>query len=132
VEKSINDVSNRWGGKFEVKFVEEWKKELGELKRNGFKLVHLTMYGEQVEKAEKKIKELKRIAIIVGSQKVEREIYEISDFNVGVTQQPHSEIAALAVFLDRVQAGKELSKRFKDAKVRIKPSKRGKNIISLK
>ncbi|MFA5358000.1 MAG: tRNA (cytidine(56)-2'-O)-methyltransferase [archaeon] len=132
VEKSINDVSSRWGGKFEVKFAEEWKKELGELRRNGFKLVHLTMYGERIEKIEKKIRMFKKVVVIVGSQKVEREIYETADFNVGVTQQPHSEIAALAVFLDRLQSGKELYKKFKDAKIRIKPSKKSKDIISLK
>lgn len=132
VEKSVNDVSKRWGGKFEVKFVENWKSEAEALKKKGFRLVHLTMYGEAVEKAEKKIRKIGKIAVIAGSRKVEREVYELADFNVGVTQQPHSEIAALAVFLDRLQKGKELGKKFAGAEIMVKPSKKGKNIISLK
>jgi tRNA (cytidine56-2'-O)-methyltransferase len=90
------------------------------------------MYGLPVEKMQKKLQKLKEIVAIIGSQKVERGIYEIADFNISIGQQPHSEIAALAVFLDRLQKGKGLSKLFKGAKIRIKPSVKGKNVIVLK
>ena len=50
----------------------------------------------------------------------------VSDFNVSIGNQPHSECAALAVFLDRFFAGEELAKDFGEAKMRIVPSARGK------
>ena len=48
------------------------------------------------------------IMIIVGASKVPFEVYERADFNVSVGNQPHSEIAALAIFLDRYTEGKAL------------------------
>ena len=43
----------------------------------------------------------KDVMLLVGSQKVPGEFYseEVSDFNVGVGNQPHSECSALAIFL---------------------------------
>src|SRR4030042_472344 len=45
----------------------------------------------------KKTRKQKKIAIIVGSQKVPSEVYSLADYNVAVTNQPHSEVAALAI-----------------------------------
>ncbi len=90
------------------------------------------MYGMQVQEVEKKLIKLNKIAIIVGSQKVEKEVYELADYNVSVTNQPHSEIAALAVFLDRVQQGKELDKKFLKSKLKIIPQEKGKKVINTK
>jgi tRNA (cytidine56-2'-O)-methyltransferase len=69
--------------------------------------------------------------LIVGSKKVPSEFYSerISDYNLAIGNQPHSEIAALAVFLDRIYEGKELSKTFQNSKFKILPSKRRKTII---
>jgi len=44
-----------------------------------------------------------------------------------VTGQPHSEIAALAVFLDRLFEGSEMEKEF-GGKVRINPSNGRKDV----
>ena len=79
----------------------------------------------------KKLKEQK-IAVLIGSQKVEREVYEKVDYNIAITHQPHSEIAALAIFLDRYQEGKELEKKFKNKKICIKGQKNGKKVVNLK
>jgi tRNA (cytidine56-2'-O)-methyltransferase len=70
----------------------------------------------------------KNILLLVGSQKVPREFFsaEISDFNVSIGNQPHSECAAVAVFLDRFFEGKELAKEFENAKISIEPQRRGK------
>jgi tRNA (cytidine56-2'-O)-methyltransferase len=48
--------------------------------------------------------------------------------NIAVGNQPHSEIAALAIFLDRYFQGKELVNTFENAKMRIIPSSRGKRV----
>jgi len=68
--------------------------------------------------------------VIVGSRKVPSEFFSkaVSDFNVAVGNQPHSECSSLAVFLDRFFEGQELSKDFEDAKIKIIPQVRGKNI----
>jgi tRNA (cytidine56-2'-O)-methyltransferase len=72
----------------------------------------------------------KDVMLVVGSQKVPGEFYssEISDFNVAVGNQPHSECSALAIFLDRFFEGKELGKPFEKAKIEIVPKKRGNEI----
>jgi tRNA (cytidine56-2'-O)-methyltransferase len=132
MKKSVDDITARWGGPFKVEFVSEWEKELKKLQKKKFVLVHLTMYGEQIHKKEDAIKKADKICIIIGSQKVERDVYKLSNYNISVTNQPHSEIAALAVVLDRLQDGKELEKKFKTAKREIIPQERGKKVISLK
>ena len=132
VVNTLRGVTKRWGGKFKVKFVKDWENPLLKLKKQGFILAHLTMYGEKIQDVDKKIGKNEKICIIIGSQKVERGIYEISDYNVSVTNQPHSEIAALSVCLDRIQNGKELDKKFKGAQRQIIPKKRGKEVIPLK
>jgi len=58
-------------------------------------------------------------------KKVPKEAFLLSDYNVAIGNQPHSEIAALAVFLDRYFEGKELEKDFK-GKLKIIPSTKGK------
>ena len=74
----------------------------------------------------------KDVLLIVGSQKVPGEFYssEVSDFNVSVGNQPHSECSSLAIFLDRYFEGKELAKPFEKAKIEIVPKERGKEIRS--
>jgi tRNA (cytidine56-2'-O)-methyltransferase len=97
-------------------------------------VVHLTAYGENVETSDvlRRIRESgKNVLVIVGSQKVPKEFYsnDVSDFNVSIGNQPHSECAALAVFLDRFFEGKELARGFKKAKIKIVPQKRGKKTV---
>ncbi|HIK01670.1 TPA: tRNA (cytidine(56)-2'-O)-methyltransferase [archaeon] len=125
LEKSINDITSRWGGDFEADYVKNWKEFAKEF--DGLK-VHLTMYGELVQT---KISEMngKKVLIILGGQKVPGEVYDIADYNIAVTGQPHSEIAALAVFLDRHSRGKALETEFPDANISVKPSERGKDIV---
>ncbi|MCK4952399.1 tRNA (cytidine(56)-2'-O)-methyltransferase, partial [Candidatus Bathyarchaeota archaeon] len=72
----------------------------------------------------------KDVLIIIGSQKVPREIYQLVDYNIAIGNQPHSEVTALAIFLDRLFKGKELKKKFENAKLKIIPQKRGKKVIS--
>lgn len=128
IKQSVNDVVKRWGGPFKVEFTESWRKTISKFQKKGFFVVHLTMYGLEVRKEEKKIGQKRKILVVVGSQKVEKEVYEKADVNISVTNQPHSEIAALAVFLDRIQTGKELGKQFSKAKIKIVPQKIGKMV----
>jgi len=130
VVSKIKDVCKRWGrqdfhvisGINSVRYVREWKGKEGII-------VHLTMYGLHIDDV---IDDIRRdpndILVIVGASKVPRFFYEVADFNVAVGNQPHSEIAALAVFLDRLFEGRELHFIFSDAKICIEPSPKGKKV----
>jgi tRNA (cytidine56-2'-O)-methyltransferase len=87
------------------------------------------MYGMPVQSSIKKIRKCRNILAVVGAEKVPHEMYQMADFNVAVTSQPHSEIAALSVFLHEYFAGRELCKKFKAAKLKIIPQERGKKVI---
>ncbi len=128
LKKSVDDVASRWGGAFKVEFTDSWRKSLAWFKKKGFFSVHLTMYGLPLQTEIKKLRKKGKVLFVIGSQKVEKEVYEKSDANIAVTGQPHSEIAALAVALDWVQSGKELGKRFAKAKIRVVPQKIGKMV----
>ncbi len=115
--ETIQKITKKWGGQFKVEFKKSWQKALKALKSRGYKAVHLTMYGKPVAREIKKIMKEKKIVVIIGSQKVEIGVYRESDYNIAIGKQPHSEIAALAVFLDRLFEGEELEKRFSNAKI---------------
>ena len=66
--------------------------------------------------------------IVVGGMKVPGEVYDLADWNVAVTSQPHSEVSALAVFLHELFGGRELGAVFGDARLRIVPQTRGKSV----
>lgn len=118
---SLDDIIGRWGGEFKVEYTEEWKKEIKDFE--GLK-VHLTMYGEKIDEKLNEIEtdfEEKDLLVIVGAEKVPRWVYNRVDYNVSVGNQPHSEIAALAVFLDRVQ-NEGIKEEFEDSKISVVPS----------
>jgi tRNA (cytidine56-2'-O)-methyltransferase len=128
LKKEVEGIAKRWGGKFKVRLSESWRKTVKEKQDKKFKVVHLTMYGEPIQKVIKKIRKEDKLLVVVGSQKVPGELYQVSDYNVGVSNQPHSEIAALAVFLHETFQGKELDKKFLGAKLKIMPQKKGKRV----
>jgi tRNA (cytidine56-2'-O)-methyltransferase len=134
IKETIEKVTKNWGGPFFFEMGKPWKNVIKEWKTKGGIVVHLTAYGENIQTSNvlNRIKECEKdILVIVGSQKVPSEFFseKVSDFNVAIGNQPHSECASLAVFLDRLFEGKELKKRFKNAKVKIIPQKRGKKIV---
>ena len=135
IEQTVKKITAHWGGTFQFEMGTSWKKAVRDWRANGGVVVHLTAYGENIQTSDalNRIKNLnKDVLVIVGSQKVPGEFYssDVSDFNVSIGNQPHSECAALAVFLDRFFAGEELAKDFDRAKMRIAPSARGKKIKS--
>jgi len=129
VIESVRKVAKKWGGKFSARYEKNWKKAI-----RGFKgkKVHLTMYGIPLREAVPTLRGAKNLLVIVGAEKVPREVYNWADFNVSVTSQPHSEVAALAVFLNELFSGRELAMPFKDAKIWIEPSARGKKVLGRK
>ncbi|MGA3059516.1 MAG: tRNA (cytidine(56)-2'-O)-methyltransferase [Candidatus Bathyarchaeia archaeon] len=133
IEQTIKKITTRWGGTFQFEMGTAWKKAVRDWKANGGVVVHLTAYGENIQMSDvlNRVRNSnKDILLLVGSQKVPGEFYssDVSDFNVSIGNQPHSECSALAIFLDRFFEGKELSKDFEKAKIKIVPRERGKEI----
>jgi tRNA (cytidine56-2'-O)-methyltransferase len=128
VLKSINDVVERWGGEFFCEHRKDWKKVIEECGKKGFTIVHLTFYGIPVQERIDRVRG-KDALVIVGGEKVPREAYELADYNISVTNQPHSEVSALAIFLHEYFEGKELCKEFQNARLKIIPQERGKRVV---
>jgi tRNA (cytidine56-2'-O)-methyltransferase len=126
--ESVKSVVKNWGGNFNITYSPSWKKALSAAKRQGFTLVHATMYGEPVEEKAPLLSRKRKIAIVVGAEKVPAEVYQLCDHNVSVTAQPHSEIAALALLLDRLQPRAAMTHKFARAKITITPQARGKKV----
>jgi len=132
VETSIRKVVNLWGGPFTVEYVEDWIKTIKEWQRKGGEVIHLTMYGLPLNEVIQKIRDSgKDKLIIVGGVKVPRMFYEIADWNVSITSQPHSEVGALSVFLHELYMGQELNKEFENAKIKVIPQAKGKMVIRI-
>jgi tRNA (cytidine56-2'-O)-methyltransferase len=119
LEKSVTGIVRNWGGTFEISYERKWKWVIGNFM--GTK-VHLTMYGIPLLKKIAGIRKSRNILVIVGGSKVPGEVYGLADYNVSVTGQPHSEVAALAVFLHELQRGEEMKMKFGDARIMVIPS----------
>ena len=130
--ESLKKVQKEWGGSFTIecgvssrKYTEKWKEDGGEV-------IHLTMYGMHVDDLINDIRNSsKPKLIIVGAEKVPSFFYQVADYNVAIGNQPHSEVAALAIFLDRLFRGEELRIDYPGANKKIIPTNRGKRIVSL-
>jgi tRNA (cytidine56-2'-O)-methyltransferase len=127
VEKSLVGVAKRFGGDFKVERVTRWRDAVRQWKEAGGQVVHLTMYGMPLEEGLAKVDASKPLMVAVGAEKVPAEMYDLADLNVAVGNQPHSEVAALAVFLDRVAKGAWAAKRF-DGSLEVVPRARGKEM----
>ena len=127
---SVRKVLRCWGGSMEISCTGEPKGLVRAWKRGGGEVIHLTMYGEPLCNVIEEIRSSPRPKlIIVGAEKVEWFYYENADYNVAVTSQPHSEIAALALFLDRLYRGRELYIPPSRSGKKIIPSPRGKKVV---
>ncbi|MGZ4883490.1 MAG: tRNA (cytidine(56)-2'-O)-methyltransferase [Halobacteriota archaeon] len=111
VVSTIRDVVQRWGGNFWIRDQVNWRKEIAKWKLDRGTIVHLTMYGQNLPNVINRL-ETERLMVVVGAEKVPPDLFRLADYNVAITNQPHSEIAALSIFLDRVQSGQELTAEF--------------------
>jgi tRNA (cytidine56-2'-O)-methyltransferase len=126
IKKNIQAVCKRFGGSFQIqtgidpkKIIKSWKGAI----------VHLTMYGEELEKAVDTLDATRDLLIIVGAEKVPPYYYQVADLNVSVGNQPHSEVAALALFLDRFTKAAWQRKQF-NGNIQIVPCVTGKKVLS--
>ena len=129
-QTTVESVTERFGGPFRAEVLDSYRPLLREWDGS---VVHLTMYGLPVQEVEGEIRSAHRtkpLLVVVGAEKVSFDVYEAADYNVAVTNQPHSEVASLAVFLDRLLDGRELDRAWTDAERRVIPKERGKRVES--
>ncbi|MEM3030769.1 MAG: tRNA (cytidine(56)-2'-O)-methyltransferase [Candidatus Micrarchaeia archaeon] len=126
--EGVTRLVRKWGGSFEIRQEKNWKKTIEDFRKNGYCVVHLTMYGEKISERIAELRKKENVLVVVGGEKVPREAYELADHNISVTSQPHSEVAALAVFLHEFFEGRELGREFPGAEIGIVPSARGKRL----
>ena len=129
--KTVQRVNETWGGNFKAEYQKNWRKVIADWKRNGGYVILTTMYGVNLPKAVSKIKKAdsKDILIVVGSEKMPSEVFHVADINVAVTNQPHSEVSAIAIILDRIFGGRELNGTFKGAKLKVESKEKGKKVL---
>ncbi|MFX1300319.1 MAG: tRNA (cytidine(56)-2'-O)-methyltransferase [Promethearchaeota archaeon] len=128
--QTLEQVCAQWGNQeFRITTGVQWKKQIKKWKEENGEIIHLTMYGLHVDEVISEIRgSPKSKLIVVGGPKVPSEVFKTADYNVAIGHQPHSEVTALSIFLDRLFQGKNLYVKFQDAKLEILPSAHGKQV----
>ena len=118
VIKSVEEVVTKFGGNFKIIPTSNPKKIV---KDSNLLIVHLTMFGLSIDESVKKIKQEKKgILFIVGAEKVPSWVFELADYNISIGNQPHSEVAALAIAMNNLHF-ESYNKKFK-GKLSVIPS----------
>jgi tRNA (cytidine56-2'-O)-methyltransferase len=134
---NVASVNERFGGEMQCEHVGGG---LGWLKRfsqedagDGLPgvVVHLTMYGEPYRQVIPQIRRDRPVTVVVGGAKVPGDVFEHAHYNVAVGNQPHSEVAALALFMEAWYGEGGTERHFPNARLVIEPSARGKSVHDL-
>jgi len=105
VLETLDSVTERFGGNFHARYEEKpmsWLKRFAQKDAGDGEpgvAIHLTMYGLPWKETIASIPRDRPIAVVVGGAKVPGEVFGICQYNIAIGNQPHSEVAALAVFL---------------------------------
>lgn len=126
----IEDVTARFGGPFQTQQVSSFQTFVD---RWSGRIAHLTMYGLPLPGVLPELQSSLEnsddgLAIVVGAEKVEFDVYELADWNVAVTNEPHSEVGSLAITLDRLFEQPDLQPSFTGGTHRIIPNTCGKTV----
>ncbi len=121
---SVRSLGNAWGGSFSVvqkvsplRIISEWKKD-------GGRVINLSMYGEDMRAPMSELYHVyytlaQPLLVVVGSSKVDGKVYQASDFNLAVTHYPHSEVAALAIFLEKLLGNRAWGRPTPGSRIKI-------------
>ena len=132
IVQSIADVQDRFGGGFFVTDDISWKSCIKEWQGSGGIVVHLTMFGLNLPDIGVEISHRpEKILIVIGAEKVPGEVYELADYNLAISNQPHSEISSLAILLYYLYGNEGLIREFSGALLRVIPCAHGKHVIAV-
>lgn len=124
LEERLAAVGRQFGGTFRVYGLRSWSKFLDDWPGTR---IHLTMYGQDLEDIRATWVLREPVLLVVGGPKVPARVYHQVDYNVAVTHQPHSEVAAVALTLDRL-LGLSGNTIWTGARLRVLPCERGKRV----
>lgn len=125
--RNVRGVVQRFGGSFGLEVDERPHRAIIDAwKEAGGTVAHLTMYGEPYAEAVPRLRAARDLLVVVGAEKVPGDLYGLADVNLAVGNQPHSEVAALAVLLQALRPGALDAPR--GGALRIRPSARGKAV----
>lgn len=119
ISKHISAINGTWGGIFKVDFASSVKSAVEPLTK--YKSVYLTMFGLPLKQLKYTVKTYKNILLIVTSKEYDKQVGELADFKLSITSQPHSQAAAIAIFLHEFFDGREQAMQFQNAKVKVVP-----------
>ena len=129
---NIHSVNERFGHGLSCRYEKSPMRMLREIANSDEEskpiIIHLTMYGEPFKEVIPNIPKDKPVVVVVGGAKVPGELFKVSDFNIAVGNQPHSEVAALALFLNSWTDGEGFNREFSEPQLVISPSKSGKDV----
>lgn len=132
--ENVESVNERFGGEMSCEHI---KGSMGWLKRfveedagdgQPGVAVHLTMYGQPYREVIPQIRRDRPVVLIVGGAKVPGDVFKHAQYNVAVGNQPHSEVAALALFMEAWFGDGGTERHFPNARLVIEPSARGKSV----
>ena len=129
-------VTERFGGDFECRyepnpmsFLRRFSKDAGDGKPG--EIVHLTMYGGSWRDSISLIEKTRPMVIVVGGTKVPGEVFRLANYNVSIGNQPHSEVAALGVFLESMIGQIDESTHFQGGEIQVVPSLDRKKVMTM-
>tara|TARA_B100000965_G_scaffold375014_1_gene366774 strand:+ start:686 stop:1252 length:567 start_codon:yes stop_codon:yes gene_type:complete len=127
-------VTKRFGGNFKcsyepkpLRFLRNFSKDSGDGKPGT--IIHLTMYGETWKDELPKIDFSRPMVVVVGGTKVPGEVYRLASHNISIGNQPHSEVAALAIFLESLIGDIDEEKYFSGGEIKVIPNGERKQVI---
>ena len=124
----IDDVTARFGGSFSTETADSFQQFRNDW---GGHIIHLTMYGLPVqEEIESITTEVGHgpVAVVVGAEKVPFSVYESADWNIAITNQPHSEVASVAICLRELLGPASLTVPFHGGTHQVRPRALGKEV----
>ncbi|HLQ06333.1 MAG TPA: tRNA (cytidine(56)-2'-O)-methyltransferase, partial [Nitrososphaerales archaeon] len=66
VTGTLEEVNRTWGGDFKAVLGTPWRKVIQEARKDGWKIVHLTMYGLPIQEVTDDLRSLEKILLVVG------------------------------------------------------------------
>ena len=130
--ENVSSVNERFGGEMECSHIDSalgWLKKFSQHDAGDGApgvAIHLTMYGEPYRQVLPQIRRDRPVVLIAGGAKVPGDVFKLSHYNLAVGNQPHSEVAALALFMDAWFGDGGSPTHFDGAVLKIEPSPNGK------
>ena len=69
IKDTVNKINENWGGNFTIEFIDKWRNIVKKKKNEGFAIVHLTMYGQNINDIQNRTSRGRKHTCCCGSRK---------------------------------------------------------------